>query len=30
MQKVPAEDQRIRFDLVTELHQCFIKHRTLM
>lgn len=30
MQKVPAKDHRIRFDLITELHQCFIKHRTLM
>jgi hypothetical protein len=30
MQKVPAEDQRIRFDLVTQLYQGLIKHRTLM
>ncbi len=30
MQEVPTEDQCIRFDLLTQLHQRLIKHRTLM
>ena len=30
MQKIPSKDQCIRFDLVAQLHQCLIKHRTLM
>ena len=30
MQEITAKDHRIRLDLITEHHQCLIKHRTLM